>query len=465
MRRWSLLAIVFLGLVFSSSRAYSQANTFPATGNAGIGTLTATGAIQSALQILYSGSTTDTAMLRFTDGSTTTSTTFGTIGLMPTTGSHTYSSFSNEADLVIHEHSQGDLILTNFQSYSLSHPYGAIRMATTPSAASLPTSLPTVHDFERISVMPNGNVGINIPPNTSGSSAGLDSVVDQLQIGGGTVILPGEVDPLPGLTLYGGNRFEGLPTSSNLYPADWRYISFNNYLDHSDSSINHIKRPAHTASAGISFSDFQQGTLQLWAEPYDAGHSNNRYHSMTLNLTGQNGLSLWQYNDSSATVYHHLFDVLPPGDTAWPLLRNPNGAFIHHTPVYITSDSTSTPSANFMNFSVHPSYGDDSTWMLAVNGPMLAKEFYMSIDFPDYVFDPEYKLMSLGDLKEFINENHHLPDVPSAKQIDSTGMPVGKTEAKMMQKIEELTRYILQQQDEIEQLNSKVLELENKEEK
>lgn len=186
---------------------------------------------------------------------------------------------------------------------------------------------------------------------------------------------------------------------------------------------------------------------------------------MTLNLTGQNGLSLWQYNDSSATVYHHLFDVLPPGDTAWPLLRNPNGAFIHHTPVYITSDSTSTPSANFMNFSVHPSYGDDSTWMLAVNGPMLAKEFYMSIDFPDYVFDPEYKLMSLGDLKEFINENHHLPDVPSAKQIDSTGMPVGKTEAKMMQKIEELTRYILQQQDEIEQLNSKVLELENKEEK
>lgn len=81
----------------------------------------------------------------------------------------------------------------------------------------------------------------------------------------------------------------------------------------------------------------------------------------------------------------------------------------------------------------------------------------------DYVFDPGYKLPSLAEVQQHITAHKHLPDIPSAATIEQEGLDLGDMQRKQMQKIEELTLYILQQQKEIEALKAAVKALSNKE--
>jgi hypothetical protein len=311
----------------------------------------------------------------------------------------------------------------------------------------------------------NGNVGIGIPPDSTSQYI----PVDQLQVGGGVV--PDTAGtyptvPIPGLTIYGGNALEGTLNSmtGHIYPYDSRYIAFNNAGYHHDS-VGAGHRVSAMPSTQISFSEVNGGTLNLSCSPvvYDTGVQKD----LVLEMTGQQGLQMW--SDESATggdPFHHLFDVYRPGYLTWGVTRNTNGLFFHRTPVYIGSDSSGNPSADFTDLTnVHPSYGDGETWMLAVNGAALAKEFYVSTDWPDFVFDPGYTLPGLTEVERYIKANHHLPGVPPAKEIDTTGVPLGKTEATMMKKIEELTLYTIELNKEVEALKADLQDLKNQKER
>lgn len=80
-----------------------------------------------------------------------------------------------------------------------------------------------------------------------------------------------------------------------------------------------------------------------------------------------------------------------------------------------------------------------------------------SADWADYVFAPEYKLAPLEEVETFIKANKHLPNVPSADEMAANGIDVTKTSAKLMEKIEELTLYMIELNKEV-----KVLKAENK---
>lgn len=73
----------------------------------------------------------------------------------------------------------------------------------------------------------------------------------------------------------------------------------------------------------------------------------------------------------------------------------------------------------------------------------------------DYVFDKDYKLLSLDSVETFVNQNHHLPDVPSACEVSQNGLKVGEMNAVLLRKIEELTLYIIDLKKEVETLKSK----------
>src|SRR5690606_910854 len=75
-------------------------------------------------------------------------------------------------------------------------------------------------------------------------------------------------------------------------------------------------------------------------------------------------------------------------------------------------------------------------------------------DWADYVFADEYKLMPLEQVEKFVKENNHLPNVPSAVEVVESGIDVAKMDAKLLEKIEELTLYIIQQQKEINELKT-----------
>ncbi|WP_421977678.1 hypothetical protein [Roseivirga seohaensis] len=65
---------------------------------------------------------------------------------------------------------------------------------------------------------------------------------------------------------------------------------------------------------------------------------------------------------------------------------------------------------------------------------------------PDYVFQPNYKLKTLNELEAFIKANSHLPNIPNAKEIETNGQNVGELQLKLLEKIEELTLYTIEQE-------------------
>ena len=100
---------------------------------------------------------------------------------------------------------------------------------------------------------------------------------------------------------------------------------------------------------------------------------------------------------------------------------------------------------------------------LAVNGKIQATEVEIkTTPCSDYVFEQNYKLMSLKDLERFVTANKHLPEVPSAKEFKENGYRVGEMDNLLLQKIEELTLYIIEQDRQINELNDKITELQNK---
>lgn len=93
---------------------------------------------------------------------------------------------------------------------------------------------------------------------------------------------------------------------------------------------------------------------------------------------------------------------------------------------------------------------------LAVNGTIRSKEVIVeTINWPDYVFAKEYQLPSLASIEKFISEHKHLPNIPSASEMETNGQYLGETQKKMMEKIEELTLYIIQLNKEVEILKNK----------
>ena len=85
-----------------------------------------------------------------------------------------------------------------------------------------------------------------------------------------------------------------------------------------------------------------------------------------------------------------------------------------------------------------------------------------TLNVPDYVFEDSYKLMPLDDLKNFIEEKKHLPKVASAQEVTSEGLNLGGSQMALLEKVEELTLYTLQQH---EQIKGQQAELSNKDDR
>jgi hypothetical protein len=84
-------------------------------------------------------------------------------------------------------------------------------------------------------------------------------------------------------------------------------------------------------------------------------------------------------------------------------------------------------------------------YMLTIAGKVICTELKVQLQpFPDYVFDAKYKLPTLAEVENHINTYHRLPGMPSAAEVETNGMEVGKMQGKVVEKVEEATLYILQ---------------------
>ena len=100
---------------------------------------------------------------------------------------------------------------------------------------------------------------------------------------------------------------------------------------------------------------------------------------------------------------------------------------------------------------------------LAVAGQVHAQEVKVSVTVPgpDYVFEKDYQLTSLEEIKNYIDQNKHLPEVPSAKEMEKNGIQLGEMNMLLLKKIEELTLHLLNQEKKFTAQEERIKELES----
>lgn len=98
-------------------------------------------------------------------------------------------------------------------------------------------------------------------------------------------------------------------------------------------------------------------------------------------------------------------------------------------------------------------------YKLDVVGTIRAQELIVETTGADFVFAEDYQLRPLSEVKAFIIENKHLPEIKSAQEMQEDGVSVSELQTKLLQKIEELTLYLIQQEQTIQDLRQEVEQL------
>lgn len=142
----------------------------------------------------------------------------------------------------------------------------------------------------------------------------------------------------------------------------------------------------------------------------------------------------WSIHNGNTNQTHLAFHFTP---ASGPVLLN---RLVLHNDGKVSIGTTNCPG----------SYG-----LYVANGILTEKvkvALISSAQWADYVFAPEYELMSISEVKDFIDCNGHLPSVPSADEIVDKGVDVAQMDALLLKKIEELTLYIIQLKKELDEL-------------
>jgi hypothetical protein len=102
-----------------------------------------------------------------------------------------------------------------------------------------------------------------------------------------------------------------------------------------------------------------------------------------------------------------------------------------------------------------------SGYRLSVDGKIICSEVRVSLiaGWPDYVFHDDYKLLPIEKLENFIEEKGHLPNIPPAAEIGKSGVELGEMQRVMMEKIEEMSLYIIDLQKQIKVQQEQINEL------
>lgn len=95
---------------------------------------------------------------------------------------------------------------------------------------------------------------------------------------------------------------------------------------------------------------------------------------------------------------------------------------------------------------------------LAVDGKVICEEVRVQLDgaWPDYVFSDEYDLMELTELESYITTNHHLPGIPAAAEVEASGIDMGVMNKTLVEKVEELSLYLIEMQKQNKALTESV---------
>lgn len=196
---------------------------------------------------------------------------------------------------------------------------------------------------------------------------------------------------------------------------------------------------------------FEQSSLNYETFRFNTTSNKITITTITFNSTDSNDKAFYydprveMLNGQQPSIDELLnnSDNLPSGETVW----NTSGSNISYSDgnVGIGIDNPDAP--------------------LTVKGQIHTQEVKVDLDgvlVPDYVFKKEYNLKTLEEVQLFINEHGHLPNIPSAEEFAKEGMELKQMNLKLLEKIEELTLYIIEQEKSQKALEKRIKILETK---
>jgi hypothetical protein len=101
----------------------------------------------------------------------------------------------------------------------------------------------------------------------------------------------------------------------------------------------------------------------------------------------------------------------------------------------------------------------NSVYKLDVNGHVRANEIVVNTTGADFVFADDFRLRPLTEVREYIEKHKHLPEIASAEEMQKDGVGIGDLQTKLLQKVEELTLYLIEQENKIQELEKQVIRL------
>lgn len=183
----------------------------------------------------------------------------------------------------------------------------------------------------------------------------------------------------------------------------------------------------------LTFSTQGVPSIGCNAYPVTEGYSRNSHGPSYVFEFGSSGLLL-----RTATYSDPRYNLITNWKNA--LSVKTNGAVTLNGRVGVNTENSTTDYA------------------LAVDGGILTTKVHIQDvnDWPDYVFEDDYQSIPISELKEYIAEHRHLPGVPSEAEVRERGYDVAGMQSVLLEKIEELTMYMLRQQEEIDSLRTLV---------
>lgn len=335
-------------------------------------------------------------------------------------------------------------------------------VASNPVNLPNPQVIQTLSQSENTITLSNGGGSVTIPifedTNTDAQSLALAGNVLSIS-NGNSVTLPAQTPQTISqtgnvVTLSNGGGSFTLPTFTNT-DAQSLTLSGNTL---SISNGNSITLPAQT---------FQ--TVSQSGNTVTLSNGGGSFTLPTTSVTAGNNVTVTG-NGTTATPY-----VVSSADTS--LYAN-NGVINQATTTsgnrvvdmnnsniwFNTANSTSNGKIYLGSTSVYPS--TTGNYKLFVEGGILTEKVKVALrssaNWADYVFASDYKLMPLTEVEKFVKTNKHLPGIDSAEALAKNGLDVAEMQSKQMEKIEELTLYIIDQDKKIE-AQSKAIEKNNKE--
>jgi hypothetical protein len=287
------------------------------------------------------------------------------------------------------------------------------------------------------------------PTGTAGNVTASETIIMNLtkdgRLGIGTYITPNST-----LLAVKGTAFDGSAVFTGTTHSSVFHYSTNEdtYIRGGKNGSKVIINDGALGSVGIGISDFDFPAKLSVYQPTIESNSNTH----VLHLRGQNPVQFFadQYN----TTRGYIKGITNRSQTP-QFTREGLEIGVAAGDLYLTANYSSSITISGLNNNVGIGTYPTNDYRLSVNGTTRTKELIVETGWADYVFDDNYKLKSIDELEVFVKENKHLPNIPSASEIESKGLKVGETNKAMMEKIEELALYIIQLKKEIDILKSK----------